>query len=775
LVIIDTKTGVVHSLLPDTCDQLGKPCYLLLAWSPDGRYLAYSRSTIDSGNAATTELWLWHASNGKISLLTSNFTASLGLGGVEWSHSDRYLAISVGPAGNDNDMNLTGPRTEKIDLERGPPTQIGIGIPDGWSPDDRFLAIRKPTAWTSANGYWGTVSLLSVPNGRMRVLGQYSEIFGTDQWTVSLAGYTYAGWVLDKAGQVVRTVTPGFAVSWSPNGSFVLIQRGAQLTLETRLGRTSVVQMGSDSIITPELQHASYVTAWAPDQNTFAYSTPFLGPNLQIGTVRPNGSLGVRTVSIADPIVKPLQFTADGRYLLVTISRTSPHTVLNVYRYSLTEHSLTLLTTGAVASALQPATPQPKPLDSLIAAVEHLRVTSDQSLDSLEAGDGQLLKAVHYFHQHLGTDALQGAATVILDALSANSAAKDLWQGSLNDFLKQQSLTNSKALLAGTAKNLGKDAAIHLAKAGYDRLTAVLIDWLITGDPRAQQLLTSQIKADKRQIDDDAKQAEAALRAHPPSTAQAHVMEAALASVSSANNRIAGQIGPLTNLLTTSYALRQATDQDKTVFDNFFADTALTWGLTALSAPVGGWGGLAYKGTKLAFQGLQVLGKVAQDAQLVTSGAAAGLARIPLAGSVTTNADVLLKDMANGTAPTTPTGTITHLAGTEQAGLRRPAKAMLTVTVRAGKGGGRYQAVVTYQHTSYTLPIPQGAYPVTYLAKSPPVELRGGATGTLKVNFLPGGSGTPPSTGTGMTITVLALQGNRTYYIGQTSAIWRPS
>ncbi|HVA88965.1 MAG TPA: hypothetical protein VNL71_03905, partial [Chloroflexota bacterium] len=219
----------------------------------------------------------------------------------------------------------------------------------------------------------------------------------------------------------------------------------------------------------------------------------------------------------------------------------------------------------------------------------------------------------------------------------------------------------------------------------------------------------------------------------------------------------------------------RATDQNTTIFDNFFADTALTWGLTALSVPVGGWGGLAYKGTKLAFQGLQSLGKVAQDAQLVTSGGAAGLATIPLAGSVTTNAGALLKNLTNGMAPTMPTGTILHLAGTEHGGILRPTKATLSVTVRAGKEGGRYQAAVTYQHTSYTLPVPRGAYPVRYLAKSPPVEVRSDATGVLKVDFLPGGSGTPPSAGTGVTVTVLALQGDQTYYIGQTSAIWRPS
>ena len=68
--------------------------------------------------------------------------------------------------------------------------------------------------------------------------------------------------------------------------------------------------------------------------------------------------------------------------------------------------------------------------------------------------------------------------------------------------------------------------------------------------------------------------------------------------------------------------------------------------------------------------------------------------------------------------------------------------------------------------------MPQGAYPVTLLAKSAPLRLEPGLKGILHVDFLTGGSGTPPSDAAGMTIMVLATQGDSTYFIAQTGASW---
>ena len=119
---------------------------------------------------------------------------------------------------------------------------------------------------------------------------------------------------------------------------------------------------------------------------------------------------------------------------------------------------------------------------------------------------------------------------------------------------------------------------------------------------------------------------------------QGGAIEQALASVTSANERLAGQLADLDNLLTTAYRLRAANEHDKTIFDSFLADTALSWGLTALSVPVGGWGGLAYKSTKLAFEALQALGKEAEDAQMVATAAGTTLSGITMLGAVTKDA-----------------------------------------------------------------------------------------------------------------------------------------
>jgi len=533
--------------------------------------------------------------------------------------------------------------------------------------------------------------------------------------------------------------------------------------------------MGDGSLITPTLRNASYDTAWAPDGNTFAYSTPFsVRPNLQVGTVKSNGSLQVRAVSIADPIVKPLQFTTDGRYLLVAISRPSQYPDFDIYRYSLTEHSLALLTTGAAAYALQPAGPQPQPLDDLIAAIEHLRVTTDQNLTVLRGGEEQRAQAVLYFQRQLGTDAASGIATVLLDALSVKGAIK-IWRGPLHDFIANMSLTNTKALLKDAAKDTRQGLKTDVAQYGYDAATGALIDWLIHADPRATKAFDHQVTLDQQQIDAAAGQAEASLRAHPPTAAATKLLLAQLKAVTNANLSLALQLNAAGNLLTTSYFLRSGSD-DTTIFDNFFADTALYWGLAALSIPVGGWGGLAYQGTKTAFHGLSTLGKLTQDAQLVAIGAATSLSAIVLARQVTANAGALITDSQTGAAKATPTGRVITVAGSERTVPRRGVtQATLTVTLHnTSSVTAMYQAVATYQHTHYTLPIPQATYPVEYLAKSPAGRIDAGAAGTLTVNFLIGGGGTPPSTGTPAQLDILAQAGGLTYLIAKQSFTWEP-
>lgn len=797
LAVIDVSTGAIHLLLAQPCVvSTSESCQLTLAWSPDGRYLAFSRSALYGNASPVTTLWLWDAGSGHIRALSQQF--SVNISAAVWAHDSRRLAITSGPA-DWMAMPPKNPALEVIIVTSGHSVELASeGTPDSWSPDDRFLAAHYLTPQglgCTDNGCFGLSFLASPSGGPLVSLGSYDSAIDNNQWTAQRGGYTYDQWLLDTKGHIRRAIaafSPA-VLSWSPDGRYALVQTEIPGPVVGGTSDTSPAQLalvslsGSRIILENDKVHATYlgvrleryVTGWDQNGTAFAFSSPFISkPNLRIGSVGSNGSIHVGSVFIAGSPIGPLQFTADGRYLLAA-SRRSQDANLDVYRYSIATHSLTLLTTGAADFGLQPAAPRPQPPADLIAAIEHLRLTTDQDLTILRGGEEQRAQAVLYFQQHLGTDAASGIATVLLDALSVKDAVK-LWQGPLHDFIANMSLTNTKALLKQAAKDTGKGFAKKWAKKGYDAATAALIDWLIHADPRATQAFDDQITLDQQQLNAAASQAEATLRAHPPTAAAATLLLAQLKSVTNANLALALQLDASSNLLISSYYLRSGADQDSTIFDNFFADTALYWGLTALSIPVGGWGGLAYEATKTAFHSLQTLGKVTQDAQMDTVGAATALSAIVLARQVTANAGTLIANSQKGTGKATPTGQVLKLTGNEQAARRRGAtqisQATLVVTLRDTSAvAAKYQAVVTYQHTHYTLPIiAQGAYPVEYLAKSPEAHIGAGKQGALTVDFLIGGSGTPPSDGTPGQIEIIAQSQGLTYLVAKQFFTWQP-
>ncbi len=757
-------------------------------WSPNGRYLAFPKEVT---SADTADLWIWDRMTGQAQRMASRF-ALPAWSSLAWSHDSTRLVVAEGATSFRAGMPASDPELVVLSLKGDVLARIGQGAIPSWSPDDRLIAYSVYSSCTNTSCS-GRKMVMPAGGGRATLLDPAAEwMANNNQWVSLPGGYVFDRWLLDRSGHILRTVVPpaDLVLAWAPNGRHVL---ASAYTSNSQHYVLKLVAVGSVTreVYTGNAQMpywAYYGTlpslvVWQPDSSGFAFADlldAYRGLQEPACFVFTIGSGSLQRLAFPG---YPTAFVDGDRGLILQQPLGAyPNRTSTLYLYSLQSHRPSMIASGVGTEqgatyssfALQPVAPPPQQLDSLLAAIEHLRATSDKGLDQLQQGEAARRQAVLYFRQHLKSDALQGAATIILDALSAGSAAKDLWQGSLHDFIGQMSLTNTKALVADAARHLGKDAAKHLAKAGYDAGVAGLVDWLITGDPRAGAALSTQIQADKQQVDAAAKAAEAAVRAHPPSTSQARAMEAALASVTSANNRLAGELEALSNLLTTAYTLRSSSDKDTTVFDNFFADTALCWSLTALSLPVGGWGGLAYKGTKLAFQALQALGKEAEDAQLVSTATATSLSGIPLAASITTNAKLVLAGFERGKVPPAPTGSLGKLVMQEQAALLQTHTATLDVPVRAGKVGAIFQAVVTYQHAQHTLPVPQGAYPVTYLAKSAPVVVQAGKAATLHVDFLPGGSGTPPSAGTPMTITVLALEGNRVYYVGQTSMDWRP-
>jgi hypothetical protein len=701
------------------------------------------------------------------------------------------VAVTVGKGDTEKFPTIV-PKIEIFNVANSTTHVVDAGTEVAWSPDDRFISYFHLVNCGAAICS-GEQMIWAVGSGQPIMVAPIIRYISSDahyEWRIRPGGYIFGDWLLDSSGHVVDLVVgpqgSGYILSWSADGRFGLRQDFTKSPFAIQLRVVSAAPGDKGNLVsstTPVnmlpgdcFYENQYVVTWGHNSRIFVSSLPpptGCGPATGIFVYRlGSGSGSGNLISVDLAGAKSPEFTTDDSALIVTAPA-------GLYRYDVQSHTSTRIVSGTdiYSFDLRPTAPAaaPQPSDDLIAALEHLRVTTDQSLTFLRGGEEQRAQAVRYFQQHLGTDAASGIATVLLDALSVKGAVK-LWQGPLHDFIADMSLTNTKALLKAAAKDTSEGLATDLVQHSYDRGTAVLIDWLIRADPRATKAFDHQITLDQQQIAAAAKQTEATLRAHPPTAAATKLLLAQLKAVTNANLSLAQQLDAAGNLLTSSYALRSSSDHDTTIFDNFFADTALYWGLTALSIPVGGWGGLAYQGTKTAFQSLQTLGALTEDAQMTAVGAATALSAIALARQVTVNADTILADGRAGAAKETPAAKVITVAGSERSVLRRGVtQAVLRMSVQnSGPVEATYQAVVTYQHTHYTLPIPQAAYPVEYLAKSPETRIAAGRQGTLTVDFLIGGSGTPPSDGTSGQIDILAQADGLTYLVAKQTFTWQP-
>lgn len=742
---------------------------------------------------------MWDKTTSRARILTSELSARVAA--FVWTHQGDRLAVATGEA---NPLATPAPQIPSvtlIDVTTGQTTTIPQiqGVPASWSPDDQFLAVHQDTICTGDDGCFGYVTLLPASADHIVRLGRFHDVVPNEQWTTQPDGYTYDHWVLHKNGQPVSAVAAQDApvLSWSPDGHYALAQtatpsavalgssdtKPAQLTLWSLAGPSTVVDSEDVHAEYLGVRLLSYRTVWSPDGQHFAYASPFrAAANLFLGSPGHAGQSDPVPLQQAASIASratttPLEFSADGQTLLFSAPGARMETD-DIYRYDLITHQLSKVAITTSSAALQPSSPLSPSVARLLAMIEHLRKTTDANLDRLLQDEAQRQEAVRYFNAHYTEDSLNGFVTVLADALAVRGAAH-LWQEPVSNFLEAPSLTHTKALLAEAAKHTEKDAVNTLLKAGLPAAAAGLLAWIVKGDGRYKAALQTYVQGEQARVNAVAGQAAAAQRAHPPSPAAASALLQELATVTSANERLPVQMEAMMSLLATTYALRKGTQENKglaALLTEFVKDESLFWGLTALSIPVGGWGGVAYKGTKLALDALLASAKVREDALMTLDCAATSLAAQPLLDEVTQNALLSLGDAARGAPARLPAGRIMQVQGMQQGGLLGPSGAQLAVTVtNSGARPALYQAIVTYQHLTRGSTVYLTGYPVTYLAKSVPVTIAPGQSRTLLTNFKLDGQGVLPSEGTGMVVIVLGQQGQGIAFAGQQALTWHPS
>ncbi|MGH2411494.1 MAG: hypothetical protein ACRDGS_14180, partial [Chloroflexota bacterium] len=187
-----------------------------LAWSADGRWLAYIQ--LDPATYTGTALWLARADGGgahKVPGLTA-------IGGFAWSPTGERLAVSAAPAGrpkSGSSVWLASPTT--------PPHLLASGASGpAWSPDGSLLAIEMGRHGKSGAGSVSTLATIPAGGGPI-----------TKHASAQNSGIIFAGWWPNGQG-LLYMVDPDFSASIAADGLplYSVPLRGRPKKLTTTLG-----------------------------------------------------------------------------------------------------------------------------------------------------------------------------------------------------------------------------------------------------------------------------------------------------------------------------------------------------------------------------------------------------------------------------------------------------------------------------------------------------------------------------------------------------------
>ena len=167
-----------------------------VAWSPDGRWLAYVEpdtlpqsvrewrkrkwdQTVEDERLQYPHLWVVEVATGRQRRLTSG---ERWISNARWSPDSRSIAFLVSPTGKVDDANTTD--IGVVPLAGGPIRTLGV-IGDGsfvWSPDGRWIALAtgaSRTEWINKTDLW----VVPAAGGRpVDLTAAFDEDAGTPMW-----------------------------------------------------------------------------------------------------------------------------------------------------------------------------------------------------------------------------------------------------------------------------------------------------------------------------------------------------------------------------------------------------------------------------------------------------------------------------------------------------------------------------------------------------------------------------------------------------------------
>jgi Tol biopolymer transport system component len=198
------------------------------AWSPDSRYLAFSRSIADH-----YEIWMVPALGGAERKLGESSTC----GGLSWSPNGTFLALveKRGSQGPYRLALLTLETGEKRPLTSPPDESFGDFQPK-FSPDGNSIAFLRASSAVTADLEVLPVDPRGTPAGEPRQLTSHERVFGAD-WTADNKRIVYSSnhsgraglWTVSASGGVPERLAVGsdnaFGLSVSRSGKRLVYER----------------------------------------------------------------------------------------------------------------------------------------------------------------------------------------------------------------------------------------------------------------------------------------------------------------------------------------------------------------------------------------------------------------------------------------------------------------------------------------------------------------------------------------------------------------------
>jgi TolB protein len=266
LYAADPRTGTLKHVL--TTSVLGA------RWSPDGRWLAFTREEgrDQYGIADKFGLWVMRADGRGLSRLItrSSDPTTLFSSGFSWSPDGRRIAFSAGPAYRTG-ISTVDVRTGRVVPLTSP--DRGEDVRPAWSPDGKRIAFER----SGTNGYdlW-----VMRPDGRgQRRLTSGVSVFSPPRWSPDgkkLAFYPCCTKGIDIIGADGlgwhKLIDQGvYAASWSPNGRWIAL---------TGLGTYLIRPNGTDLHKISDRGHSVSAPSWSPDSRWLALEDRCCEPDI---------------------------------------------------------------------------------------------------------------------------------------------------------------------------------------------------------------------------------------------------------------------------------------------------------------------------------------------------------------------------------------------------------------------------------------------------------------------------------------------------------------